>query len=90
MDRDVYNAAYNFVKGLKELDPIYYGKVTITDVLPYFYQLARKLETIKNLDDQQTALLTLSADFDTHAQGTSLFSVSLVTKAVSDANILIC
>lgn len=47
MDREVYSAAHDFVKGLKEVDPVFYREVRIRDVLPYFHKIARRIERIR-------------------------------------------
>ncbi len=46
MDKDAYSAAREFVKELKEVDPEFYKDVAIKDVLPYFDELARKIENL--------------------------------------------
>ena len=46
MDHDAYAAAREFVKELKHADPEFYKNVGIRDVLPYFDQLARKIEQL--------------------------------------------
>ncbi|MBS3068715.1 hypothetical protein J4450_08475 [Candidatus Micrarchaeota archaeon] len=44
MDRDAYFAARDFVKELKEVDPRFYREVSVSDVLPYFDKIVRKIE----------------------------------------------
>ncbi len=46
MDADAYSAAQEFVKELKEADPELYKNIGIRDVLPYFDELARKIEQL--------------------------------------------
>lgn len=46
MDKDTYSAAKEFVKEIKEVDPELYKDVRIRDVLPYFDELARKIERL--------------------------------------------
>lgn len=47
MDRDAYFAARDFVRELKEVDPKFYGGVSVGDVLPYFDKIVRKIEKIQ-------------------------------------------
>ncbi len=48
MNREVYSAANEFVKGLKEVDPEYYKDINVRDVLPYFKAIVRKIDLIKS------------------------------------------
>ncbi|MDO8554552.1 MAG: hypothetical protein Q7S22_07120 [Candidatus Micrarchaeota archaeon] len=48
MDFVTYHAAEDFVKGLKELDPIRYREISLKDVLPYFAELTRRIERIRS------------------------------------------
>jgi len=47
MDFVTYHAAEDFIKGLKELDPIRYREVSVKDVLPYFDKITKMLDRIQ-------------------------------------------
>ncbi len=46
VDQDAYSAACEFVKEIKEVDPELYRDVKVKDVLPYFDELAKKIERL--------------------------------------------
>lgn len=48
MDFVTYDAAYEFVNRLKEIDPVKYKEIKIDDVLPYFDKLEEMLDKIRD------------------------------------------
>lgn len=47
MDFITYDAAYAFVKNLKEVDPVRYKEIKVDDVLPYFEKMSSMLDKIR-------------------------------------------